>query len=235
MYDPVELAREMESVVCRGEERKYYRFRSARFYGGIATADCLGCSLRCLFCWSWNTLRKADSMGHFHSPSQAARKLTRIDRRARFHQVRLSGNEPTLGKEHLLLVLREIPGDLRFILETNGILLGHDRDYARELSGFSNLHVRVSLKGAGEAEFSLLTGARPEGFRLQLEALENLRQHGVSCHPSIMGGFGSGADTGSLAASLREIGFEPDDIEIEELILYPEVERRLRKAGISVG
>jgi uncharacterized Fe-S cluster-containing radical SAM superfamily protein len=39
MYDPVRKAEETSWVVCRGDSRKYYRFRAARFYGGIATAD----------------------------------------------------------------------------------------------------------------------------------------------------------------------------------------------------
>lgn len=33
-----------------------------------------------------------------------------------------------------------------FILETNGILIDSDPSYARELSRFDNVHVRVSLK-----------------------------------------------------------------------------------------
>lgn len=40
-YDPIERAEETVQVVCRGNQRKYYRFRSARFYGGIGTPDCL--------------------------------------------------------------------------------------------------------------------------------------------------------------------------------------------------
>jgi hypothetical protein len=51
MYDPIELAEEIGKVVNAEEKRKYYRFRPAPYYGGIATADCVGCCLRCLFCW----------------------------------------------------------------------------------------------------------------------------------------------------------------------------------------
>ena len=49
MYDPVAHAAEVEKLVVRGSKRKYYRFRGARFYGGIATADCVGCCLKCAF------------------------------------------------------------------------------------------------------------------------------------------------------------------------------------------
>jgi uncharacterized Fe-S cluster-containing radical SAM superfamily protein len=45
-YDPVRKAQETAELVCGGDLRAFYRFRPARFYGGIATADCLGCCLR---------------------------------------------------------------------------------------------------------------------------------------------------------------------------------------------
>ena len=47
--DPIDLAERTEKVIRSGDNRKYYRFRPAPYYGGIATADCVGCCLRCLF------------------------------------------------------------------------------------------------------------------------------------------------------------------------------------------
>jgi len=41
MDDPIKRAEELARVVTKGDLRKYYRFRPARFYGGIATADCV--------------------------------------------------------------------------------------------------------------------------------------------------------------------------------------------------
>ena len=35
MFDPLELAGQMARIVCRGAARNYYRFRPARFYGGV--------------------------------------------------------------------------------------------------------------------------------------------------------------------------------------------------------
>lgn len=58
-----------------------------------------------------------------------------------------------LVMEHLVNVLKLIPEDYLFILETNGILIGNDRTYAEELSAFHNLYVRVSLKGTCEEYF----------------------------------------------------------------------------------
>jgi uncharacterized Fe-S cluster-containing radical SAM superfamily protein len=50
-YDPLKLGEAVQAHVVREDERKYYRFRGGKWYGGIATADCVGCNLRCVFCW----------------------------------------------------------------------------------------------------------------------------------------------------------------------------------------
>ena len=42
MINPIKRAEELTRVVSKGDLRKYYRFRPARFYGGIATAACGG-------------------------------------------------------------------------------------------------------------------------------------------------------------------------------------------------
>ena len=98
-------------------------------------------------------------------------------------------NEPTIARNHLIKVLEQIPGQFLFILETNGILIGHDKTYADDLARFENLYVRVSFKGANEEEFSALTGAEPAGFELQIKALESLYRAGVRVHPAVMASF----------------------------------------------
>jgi len=232
-YDPVERAEEVAAVVCRDDQRKYYRFRPARFYGGIATADCVGCCLRCIFCWSWREVTRPKSFGRFYSPQEVADKLVRIVRKKRCRQIRISGNEPTIAREHLIKVLELIPPDIHFILETNGILLGHDKSYAEDLNRFQNLHVRVSLKGTNEEEFSMLTGANPTGFDLQLRALENLSGAGVKVHPAVMVSFSLPENIQALRNRLNRIDASFTDIEIEELALYGDVEKRLQKAGFE--
>jgi uncharacterized Fe-S cluster-containing radical SAM superfamily protein len=177
------------SLVCRDDQRKYYRFRPARFYGGIATADCVGCSLRCIFCWSWREGTRPQSFGRFYSPRQAAEKLVGIAHKKRFILPRISGNEPTIAREHFIKVLELIPREFQFILEARGILPGYDKTYAEDLAWFENLYVRVSLKGTNEEEFSALTGAETNGSTLQLQALENLYRADVAAHPAVMVGF----------------------------------------------
>ena len=235
MFDPVKRAEEVAGIVSRGERRKYYRFRPARFYGGIATADCVGCCLRCIFCWSWREVVKPESYGNFSSPRQVAGRLIGIARKKRFVQVRISGNEPTLSREHLIKVLEQVPSDMQFILETNGILIGHDPTYAVDLARFENVYVRVSIKGASEQEFSRLTGADPSGFTLQLQALENLHRAGVWVHPAVMVSFSSAENVEALRRRLGGISRAFADIEIEELVLYRDVEDRLQRAKISYG
>ena len=233
MYDPVEKAEQTAQIVCDGERRKYHRFRAARFYGGIARADCVGCCLGCAFCWSWHQVAQPQRYGRFYTPGEVAERLVAIARRKGFHQVRISGNEPTLCRDHLLQVLERIPPDLTFILETNGILLGHDAGYARALARFPNLHVRLSLKGTTEEDFHRITGAEPAAFRLQLAALANLRAAGVTVHPAVMVSFSSDQDIAALRQRLARIAPAFADFEVEEVVLYGDTEKRLREAGLA--
>jgi len=223
----------VEPVVVRGEMKKYYRFRGGRWYGGIATADCCGCPLRCVFCWGAEPRDNARRCGEFYTPEQVFKRLTGIAGRRGYTMLRISGNEPTLGREHLFRVLELVDrtGYL-FILETSGVLI--DTEYAERLSEFENVHVRVSLKGASEEEFSTLTGAKPEGFQLQLNALRNLVDNGVSCHASVMSSFSTRENMQKLLNRLAEIDARlASELEQEIVILYPRVAKRLARAGIK--
>ena len=233
VYDPVKRAQDVAPIVCRGDLRKYYRFRPARFYGGIATADCVGCCLRCIFCWSWQQVVRPGAYGKFYSPEAVARKLVNIAFKKGFDKVRISGNEPTLSKEHLLRLLQHIPSHILFILETNGILIGYDETYAGDLARYKNLYVRVSFKGTTQEEFSALTGSKPEGFVLQLKALENLFLAGVQVQPAAMVSFSSADNISAFKERLATIAPEFEYIEIEELVLYRDVEQRLQRAKMK--
>lgn len=130
MFNPLEMAELTRNIVCKNNQRKYYRFRSSRFYGGIATADC-GCCLRCVFCWSWNI------------------------------------------------------------------------------------------------------AANPEGFQLQLKALENLNKYKVNVHPACMISFSTRENIAALRKRLKAINPAFENFEVEELILYPAVEERLKKMKVK--
>jgi uncharacterized Fe-S cluster-containing radical SAM superfamily protein len=238
-YDPIQRHLAIEKLVTRhgieGQEKKYYRFRPARWYGGIVTADCAGCGLLCRFCWVRDSvmLRPADT-GRFYTPRQVADNLAALAKKCGFRQLRVSGGEPTIGKAHLLQLLDLLKDkELSFILETNGIPIGYDRDYAKDLGKYHFVHVRVSLKGCSEQEFAMLTGAKPEGFELQLSSLRNLTEAGVKWHPSVMISFSHRESLPELMKKLEQISpGSASQIEIEELILYPHVVRRLQKHGL---
>jgi uncharacterized Fe-S cluster-containing radical SAM superfamily protein len=229
MYYPLRLADLTRDIICKDNQRKYYRFRSARFYGGIATADCLGCCLRCVFCWSWDKVIKPEQYGEYYTPEEVAKRLISITKSKGYRQMRISGNEPTICRKHLKRVLELIPKDYLFILETNGILIGHDETYAEDLSRFPNLYVRTSLKGTCEEEFTRLTGAIPEGYQLQLKALEYLVKHRVEVQPACMISFSTPDNIVALRKRLKAIKPSFEDFEVEELFLYPSIEKRLKK------
>jgi len=236
VYDSLRLGQTLEKIVAKGDQRKYHRFRGARWYGGIATGDVVGCNLFCHFCWARDDVRLRPAMaGEFFSAEDSFSRLNRIARSKHYRQLRLSGQEPTIGREHLVGLLGLVEkSPYVFILETNGILIGGEEDYAAALAGNRNLGVRVSLKGASEGEFSLLTGAKPEGFELQLKALRNLIDAGVRCHAAAMTSFTSKRDFEALRTRLNEIDqYLGENIEIEELILYPHVVKRLKGKGLT--
>lgn len=237
MIDPLVLADETEKVVVKDKLRKYYRkARSEKWYGGIASAYCCGCNLRCVFCWSGHPRDNPDKIGNFYSPEQVYNQLRKVAINSEYRQIRVTGNEPTIGKDHLFGILELVElSDFTFILETNGILIGHDRHYAEELSRFKNLHVRVSLKATDRDNFSKLTGAKPEGFDLQLQALKNLLNAELSFNPAIMMSFCSPNNLERLIDKLQAI--DPrlvSCLEEEYVILYPPVIRRLKNAGIKL-
>ncbi len=233
MFNTLDLSAHIREITLdSGGRKKYYRFRSSRFYGGIATADCVGCCLECVFCWSWEATRRPAEIGQFYTAEEVVRKLLAIAKKKKYKRLRISGGEPTLDRFHLEKVLELVPQDYEFILETNGILIGNDPTYAEMLSRFKNVYVRLCLKGACEEEFSLLTRAVPEGFQLQLEALKNLVRCGVQTHPACMISFSSDENIMALKERLRAIHPAFEEFEVEELVLYSNVKERLDRLGV---
>jgi len=191
-FNPVELAKETEKIVTRegrdGLERKYEAFYATGVYGGIATGYCIGCCLRCIFCWvSWGR-DYPERYGQFYSVQQAFNQLKAAAQKYRVSKLRISGAEPTLGKEHLLRLLELVEASefSRFILETNGILFGVDRDFVKEISKFTKPHVRVSLKAGTPEAFTKKTGAQPEAFEIPFQAIGYLFDYSVSFHVAAM-------------------------------------------------
>jgi len=239
-YDSLARHKAIEKLVVQDREdiqnKKYWRFRTDRWYGGIVTADAVGCGLLCTYCWvSDAVMFQPAKVGRFYRPEVVAKILVDMAKKKSIEQLRVSGGEPTIGKQHLLQLLDFLEGrKLLFILETNGILIGNDKKYAEDLAQHKFIHVRVSLKGCNENEFATLTGAQPEGFKLQLKALENLVLANVKCHPAVMTSFSTQQNLQQLTERLKRISpVLAEELEIEELILYPSVKRKINKHGLK--
>jgi uncharacterized Fe-S cluster-containing radical SAM superfamily protein len=211
-----------ENIICKGSSRKYYNFRKTDFYGGTATADCLGCNLRCAYCWAQKKIWHPEKHGKFYTAIEVSDKLIEMKQK----YVRVSGGEPTLCKEHLLELITLIPNNKMFILETNGILL--DEKYIRDLSVFKNLLVRVSLKGVDEESFEKITGVDGELFRNQFRALYLLKKYSIRHKTAILADLFTEEQLSKLVSS----GIV--DLELEGLLDYPHVRKSLKKRGVQL-
>jgi len=240
LQDPLVVTRELLPKVTQGFARKYYRFRPAKFYGGIASADCLGCNLKCVFCWSQQRDEVESSYKHhrYFSPQAVAKKLLHLCQKHKYRKMRITGNEPTLYRKHLLEVLRilatkEFP--YQFILETNGILLAN-KEYVGDLIPFRHfLHVRVCIKGATSQEFERVTLTHRKGWEMQLGALDNLTAARISTNAAFMLGFSPIENIHHLQAKLARIDPQLGEyLELEQMILYPHVRTRLQNLGIQI-
>ncbi len=237
-FDPVERAAEVERLVLKDGKRLYYRFRAAPYYGGIATADAIGCSFLCAYCWNYFRNLNPARFNRFYSAQEVAENLLKIARKRSFHLFRITGSEPLLGEaslDHLIEVLRiifqEKPHSV-FILETNGFFLGCRKDLIKKLI-FKNLWIRISLKGVDEESFELISGARREFFQYPLVALKELEKEGMKAWPAVMRDLFTDEDIGRLAKVLEEyrIGARLEEEVLEE---YPFVIENMKKRKVRI-
>ena len=231
-FDPILLAEKEEKIVTRGNKRKYARLaRPLRFYGGIISATEVGCNLRCKFCFSDKPVRRPHSTGRFYTPQQVFNALKKKADQYESKLISASASEGTIGRQHLFEILEMVDKtDLVYILETNGMTLGHEPDFARQLSKFRNLHVRVSIKGTTKEEYLMLTGASSKSYDLPYKALEHLMNAGVSCNVCLVVSFSSTKDI--IKAEQRLASIRPGllkSLEKEHITLFPKVLKRLKK------
>jgi uncharacterized Fe-S cluster-containing radical SAM superfamily protein len=222
-FDPIERSHEIEQIVMCGDKRMYYRFRFAKFYGGVATADTIGCNLLCCYCWNFSRNLNPGKSGVFYSPSQVSGKLLGLAERHSCDQFRISGAEPILGKEsaqHLAEVIKHVDG--HFIVETNGVMLGADQSLIEILEPLPNIHVRLCIKAHHGLDFEKITGAKADGFACQLMAAESLKKARIEHSIAIMAPF---VDPRKLPCHVHEV---------EELISYKSTLKNLKQRGISI-
>jgi len=239
-FDPLALARLTEKIVCKGDRRKYTKFSCPRMYGGIATGYTCGCCLRCIFCWVNWSRDFPEQYGTLRSPEEVFRELSKMGRRRKVDQARISGAEPTIGKSHLLGVLEKVEASpfRLFILETNGILIGAEPEYAGEIARFKKVHTRVAIKAGTPEAFMRKTGSRSEFFELPFQGIENLLRAGASVHVAAMSAdprFMTAEERQSLVEKLGAI--HPKlvrNLEEEVVSPYHNSKERLRYSGVEV-
>ena len=244
-YDPLVLTKLVERKVVDIRDgvqlRRYFRFRVDRWYGGIVTGDVVGCNLRCGFCWAWRFTWTGYERGIMLSPEDAWSRMVRLAKRRRVKQARVSGGEPTIGFDHLVrLVELAVEDGFGFVLETNGILIGANREYAKKLASFAGagIEVRVSLKGTSPQEFIQLTKAVESAWYLQLRALEFLIEEGLKpcdeVYAAVMLSFSGEKGLTRIKRVLSQI--HPDlakCIDPEYVILYPHVKEILKRSRLK--
>ncbi|MBW8034768.1 MAG: radical SAM protein [Planctomycetes bacterium] len=118
----------------------------------------------------------------------------------------ISGGEPTIGRHHLLSVIRcfaERNLPQRFLLQTNGFLLGADSTYLEALSVFIDcLELRISLKAGNPKGLRTRTGAFEASFEYPFRAIEQAISLGFSFHLAAM------SDSAVMPGEEREELFE---------------------------
>ena len=231
LFNPAERAKEIEKIVMKGESRKYYRFRYFRYYGGIVTADTVGCNLLCAYCWNYFKNLRPEKYGKFYTPEEVAEKLVRISRKKNVNLFRISGAESVLGKksmEHLVRVIELVGSE--FILETNGVILGYVPELADLLKDL-DVAVRITIKGWDERSYEMITGAEGKYFRYQIAALGGLIKRKIVAWPAVMSDVFGEEGVRELREKLK--GIEVERIEFEYLERYPFVMQNLRKRGIK--
>jgi uncharacterized Fe-S cluster-containing radical SAM superfamily protein len=192
----------------------------------------MGCNMDCAFCWSYRTRIHPERFGDFYTPEEIAIRLVDIAHENGFMGVRISGNEPTLCKNHLLGVIRvveRLDSNLSFVLETNGMMIGEDEKYTEDLSRFLNIHVRLSFKTGSPENFERITNRPKEWFELQIKATEYLYKRGVSFHPAIVSDYADDYLIGRLNQISPEIA---ERIEYENLKIYTHIRKRMRERGL---
>ena len=116
------------------------------------------------------------------------------------------------------------------------LLIGDIRSpelFAKELSQFKNLHVRVSIKGCSYDEYSMLTNARPESYDIPYKAIENLINNKVSCNACLSISFSDPKEIKMAEKRLYDI--KPGilkSLEKEYITMFPKVQKRLNRYNL---
>jgi hypothetical protein len=121
------------------------------------------------------------------------------------------------------LMVSAFPG--RFIVETNGIILGYSPDLLDPLLPHDP-YFRLTIKGDCAERFEEITGATGAAFRFQVEALSELRKRGGTCRIAAM--------VGAVDSRRLEQLFPEEQIEWEEFRNFGNAERNLAYRSVRL-
>lgn len=239
LFDPLQLNRKTESIVINNNKRKYLRFGTTPDYRtGISTGYAAGCNLRCAFCWANETRDDLSIADNFYAPDEVFEILQdKVTFNPKIDKIRISDGESTIGRDHLLGVIQHVESSKLklFVVETNGINLGNDESYVKELSSFKKVFVRVSLKGGTPESYSRKTRAFKESFELPFQAISFLKKYGIGFGVSAMSADPRFMDPLERIALIVKLGeIDPEIVlrlEEEMVILFPTAKKRLIKEG----
>ena len=225
-FDPIQRSKDIESLVMQGNARRYYRFRYAKFYGGIVTADAMGCNLLCAYCWNYfrNENPTIKDLGYLE-PREVSKKLQDMGKSRSCNKFRISGCEPFLGKastQHLAAIIKSMPSG-NFIIESNGLMLGYNPALIGHLVDLDNVQVRIAVKGDNPEMWQKITGAEGVYQPYQLKAITELRGKGLSVSVAYMDEF--------VDPDLLGLGYD-EDFDSEGLQYYQSTKARLSKRGL---
>jgi uncharacterized Fe-S cluster-containing radical SAM superfamily protein len=235
-YDPLELAKKTEEIVCQDSSRKYTKFYCTGVYRGISTGYTVGCCLRCIFCWVDWSRDFPENEKDSYTPRQVFDQLVYNAQKKKIPRLRISGGEPTLGRKHLLQVLDLVnTTNYLFILETNGILFGNDKDYVNSLKKYKNVYIRLCLKAGTPEGFQKRTGALGEFFELPFLGIKNLMEANLKFHVACMNDpvLMPLDEDKKMKEKLKELNYQ-DYLEEELCNPYYNSIIRLEKAGYQI-
>jgi uncharacterized Fe-S cluster-containing radical SAM superfamily protein len=232
-FNPILRSQEIEKLVMAGDERRYYRFRYAKFYNGIITADASGCNLLCAYCWNYKKNYTIESCeDKFYSSDAVAEKIIKLMEKHKTDRYRISGCEAILGSEsvkHLAKIIKLV-GD-GCIVETNGIILGYQPELLQRIP--KSARIRLTIKADGPKAFELITGARASFFKYQIEAIRALNDSERPYTIALMKQF---VDMLKLGEQIDNAGFELNDnfsVDVEGLLYYPQNIASMKSRGFK--
>jgi uncharacterized Fe-S cluster-containing radical SAM superfamily protein len=222
-FDPIERARQVESLVMRGSERKYYRFRFQEKWWAPVVADSVGCLISCAYCW--NSAKNRELPGKYMSAPEVANRLNSLGAKHNAWYFRTGGCEPILGEaslNHYVELLEKCEAS-RFLLESNGLMLGYHPEYIKKLEPFKNmLRFRISAKADNPERFEMLSGAKREFFEYPFIAIREAARLGFDCDLAYMPEF-------TNETRLRRAAKWSGKCDGENLTLYKGVKDNLMK------